>query len=135
MMTYAQKVRESYGDSVEVFARRMCVLPQTVEGWENGVKPQATALALLRYAEQWPIALEPRISPEFAELPLAKQLEKLAQNFGDNQKQFARRIGLMEYNLILWKNKGTISDCAQRYLYEVAMHPERFIATPKSFAK
>lgn len=132
----AYQVRKAYGDTVEEFAVRLRVLPQTVEGWENGVQPQATSLALLKYANKYALALEPRISPEFAALSVRGQIDELMHNFGDKmQKHFAARIGIPDWNITQWLKNGSCSSCAQRYLYEVAIHPERFTTTPKSYAK
>lgn len=134
--TFSQQIRESYGDTVEQFAERLHVLPQTVKGWEDGTEPQATTLALLKYADTYPLPLEPRISPDFEALTLADQLQTLMDNFGDKtQKQFAERIGIPDWNITQWLKNGSLSNHAQRYLYEVAIHPERFTVTPKSFKK
>lgn len=134
--TYTQQVRESYGDSVEQFAERLHVLPQTVTGWESGTKPQATALALLKYAEQYPLTLDVRIDTDFEQLSIQKQIDLLMQNFGDKmQKHFADRIGIPDWNITQWIKNNAISAHAQRYLYEVAIHPERFTTIPKSYGK
>ena len=134
--TYAQQVRESYGDTVDQFAQRLNVLPQTVNGWESGTQPQATALALLKYAEQYPLTLECRISPDFEDLSIHAQISLLMKNFGDKmQKHFANRIDIPDWNITQWIKNNSMSAHAKRYLYEVAIHPERFTTTPKSYAK
>lgn len=132
--TYAQQVRESYGDTVDRFAQRLNVLPQTVTGWESGVKPQATALALLKYAERYPLTLEVRIDPAFEKLSILKQIDLLMQNFGDKmQKHFAARIDIPDWNITQWIKNDAMAAHAKRYLYEVAIHPDRFTTTPKSY--
>lgn len=132
--TLTRKVREQYGDSVEQFAQRLNTAPATVNGWEAGQEPQGVARALLAYAEQYPLALYPNIREEFAKLSIREQLRALMQNFGDNQKSFAMRIGLAGYNMREWLRHDTISPIAQRYIFEVAMYPERFQPTLKSYA-
>ena len=133
--TFAQQVREDYGDTVEQFAQRLNTAPATVEGWEAGQEPQETAQALLKYANEYPLTIEPRISSEFAELDIRAQLSLLMKNFGDTQKAFAERIDLSAYNISRWMRLNIISPIAQRYIYEVAIHPERFHSTPKSYAE
>lgn len=129
-----KRIRTSYGDTVEQFAERLCVLPQTVEGWEKGIKPQATAKALLRYAMHYSLAMKVDIEPEFESMPIGRQILTLMNNFGDKtQKQFADRIHIPDWNITQWLKNGSLSNHAQRYIYEVAIHPERFTTKPKSF--
>ena len=133
--TFAQQVREDYGDTVEQFAQRLNTAQATVEGWEAGQKPQETAEALLKYACEYPLATHPRISEDFAKLSPSAQITMLMKNFGDTQKAFAKRVGLSEYNIGRWVRLNIMSPIAQRYIYEVAIYPERFQSTPKSYAK
>lgn len=133
--TFAQQVREDYGDTIGVFAMRLNTNPATVEGWEAGQEPQEAARVLLNYANKHNLAHEPRIRDDFAKLSIREQLLLLMGNFGDTQKTFAHRIGLSEYNIGNWMRQNSISPIAQRYIYEVAMYPERFQTTPKSYAK
>ena len=133
--TFAQTVREDYGDTVEQFAQRLNTAASTVEGWEAGQEMQETAEALLKYANAYPLAIHPRISDEFAKLDIRSQLKLLMANFGDSQRAFAVRIGLSAYNISRWMCQNIISPIAQRYIYEVAVYPERFTSTPKSYAK
>lgn len=133
--TFALQVRDSYGDTVEQFAQRLNTAPATVEGWEAGQELQETAEALLKYANEYPLALHPRISEDFAKLDINSQLKLLMDNFGDSQRAFAKRIDLSAYNINRWMRQNIISPIAQRYIYEVAVYPERFKATPKSYAE
>lgn len=133
--TYIQLVREDYGDTIEQFAQRFNTAPATVEGWEAGQEMQEHAKALLDYAVNYPLALQPRISEEFAKLCPRAQVTLLMKNFGDTQKAFARRIGVSEHLVGRWVRLNTIAPIAQRYIYEVAVYPERFQSTPKSYAE
>jgi transcriptional regulator with XRE-family HTH domain len=133
--TFAQQIRESYGDTVEQFAQRLNTAASTVEGWEAGQELQETAEALLKYANEYPLAIHPRISDDFAKLDIRAQLKLLMKNFGDSQRAFADRIGLSAYNISRWMRLNIISSIAQRYIYEVAVYPERFHSTPQSYAK
>lgn len=133
--TFAQQIRESYGDTVEQFAQRLNTAASTVDGWEAGQELQETAEALLKYANEYPLAIHPRISDDFAKLDIRSQLKLLMKNFGDSQRAFAERIGLSAYNISRWMRLNIISSIAQRYIYEVAVYPERFHSTPQSYAK
>lgn len=133
--TFAQLVRENYGDTVEQFAQRLNTAPATVEGWEAGQELQETAQALLNYANEYSLALHPRVSEDFAKLDIRHQLKLLMDNFGDSQRAFAERISLSPYNINRWMRLNIISPIAQRYIYEVAVYPERFHSNPKSYAK
>lgn len=133
--TFAQQIRESYGDTVEQFAQRLNTAASTVEGWEAGQELQETAEALLKYANEYPLAIHPRISDDFAKLDIRSQLKLLMKNFGDSQRAFAERIGLSAYNISRWMRLNIISSIAQRYIYEVAVYPERFHSNPQSYAK
>lgn len=133
--TYAQQIRESYGDTVEQFAQRLNTTVVTVERWEAGQELQETAEALLKYANEYPLAIYPRISDDFAKLDIRSQLTLLMKNFNDSQRSFAERVGLSAYNINRWMQLNIISPIAQRYIYEVAMYPERFTSSPKSYAK
>ena len=133
--TFAQLVREDYGDTIEQFAQRLNTAPATVAGWEAGQEMQEHARALLDYAVEYPLTLHSRISDEFAKLSPREQIQLLMKNFGDTQKAFAQRIGVSEYNISRWKRLNILSPIAQRYIYEVAVYPERFNSTPKSYAE
>ena len=133
--TFAQLVREDYGDTIEQFAQRLNTAPATVAGWEAGQEMQEHARALLDYAVEYPLTLHSRISDEFAKLSPREQIQLLMKNFGDTQKAFAPRIGVSEYNISRWKRLNILSPIAQRYIYEVAVYPERFNSTPKSYAE
>lgn len=133
--TLCQRVREDYGDTIEQFAQRFNTSPDTVERWESGQEMQEHAAALLDYAINYPLAIHSRVSDEFAKLTPREQLNLLMKNFGDTQKAFARRINVSEYNISRWKRLNIFSPIAQRYIYEVAVHPERFFPTPKSYTE
>lgn len=133
--TLCQRVREDYGDTIEQFAQRFNTSPETVAGWEAGQEMQEHAAALLNYAINNPLAMHSRISDAFAKLSPREQIQLLMKNFGDTQKAFAQRIGVSEYNISRWKRLNIFSPIAQRYIYEVAVYPERFQSTPKSYAE
>lgn len=133
--TLCQRVREDYGDTIEQFAQRFNTSPETVAGWEAGQDMQEHAAALLNYAINNPLAMHSRISDAFAKLSPREQIQLLMKNFGDTQKAFAQRIGVSEYNISRWKRLNIFSPIAQRYIYEVAVYPERFQSTPKSYAE
>lgn len=133
--TLCQRVREDYCDTIEQFAQRFNTAPATVAGWEAGQEMQEHARALLEYAINFPLALESRVSAEFAALCPRAQVTLLMNNFGDNQKSFAKRIGVSEHLVGRWVRLNKIAPIAQRYIYEVAVYPERFNSTPKSYAE
>lgn len=131
--TFAQQVREKYGDTVEQFAFRIGASPETVKKWESGAPLQCTARAILFVAHKHDLPLKPEVSAEFLALTPAQQVEKLRAGFGDTKLAFAQRIGVTQNAIHRWTNQGEMSPIGQRLLLEVAEHPERFVTTPKAF--
>lgn len=133
--TFAQLVREKYGDTVEQFAFRIGAMPETVKRWESGAHLQCTARALLNVAYRYDLSMKPDVSAEFLALTPAEQVEKLRAGFGDTKLAFAKRIGVTQNTIQRWTRHGEMSNIGQRLLLEVAVHPERFTTTPKSYSK
>lgn len=131
--TFAQQVREKYGDTVEQFAFRIGATPETVKKWEDGAPLQCTARAILFVAHKHYLPLKPEVSAEFLALTPAEQVEKLRAGFGDTKLAFAQRIGVTQNTVHRWTNQGEMSNIGQRLLLEVAEHPERFVTTPSAF--
>lgn len=133
--TFAQLVREKYGDNISQFADRLNTSRASVVKWEKGVPAQCNARALLDYAWNHDLPMLPEVNYEFAQLPVPEMIKQLRANFGDTQKQFAARIGVTD-NLICRLNKGkSPAGTTRRLLLEVAAHPERFATKLKSFKK
>lgn len=131
--TFAQQVRDKYGDTVEQFAFRIGTTPETIKRWESGTPLQCTARAILFVAHKHNLPLKPEVSAEFLGLTPAEQVEKLRAGFGDTKLAFAQRIGVTQDTINRWTKHGEMSNIGQRLLLEVAEHPERFVTTPKAF--
>lgn len=133
--TFAQIVREKYGDTVEQFAFRIGATPVSVKNWENGQEPTCIARSLMNLAYQHDLPIKSEVSDEIAALPISELVEKLRHNFGDTKKKFAQRIGVNYDAMMRWRNRNEKSGCGLRLLYEVAAHPEYFVETPNAFKK
>lgn len=134
--SFAQTVREQYGDDINEFAFRMSANPVTVEKWENGSPLQGTAKSLLKYASQYELTMKPEVNAEFQAMSTSDQVTWLMNAFGDNKKKLAARLGVSEIVMIRWSLKGNISNTGQRLLFEAAAHPERFLEkTPQPYSK
>ena len=131
--TFAQIVREKYGDTRAQFARRIGAQSRTVKSWEQGQPLQSHARALLNVAWNNDVSLEIEVSPEFSQLTLKDKVLTLCKNFGDKKRSFAQRIGVNELVIHGWTVKGKESTIGHRLLDLVASHPEWFVTVPKKF--
>lgn len=125
-MTFAQSVREKYGDTVPEFAFRIGVTEKTITNWERGDEPPTTSVAILEYANKYDYEMKSGISESFANLTLVEQLEYLMDLFSCNLDALAVRMRIDKYTLRGWVNRDRVTAANQRYIYEVALHPERF---------
>lgn len=125
--TFAQQVRKKYGDSVQEFAFRLGVAPVTVKKWENGDSINTLHQTLLEYANKYNMEMKHQAPQEFVELTPEMQIEYLMKYYGCSLTSLAARLGVDYYTLYRWKNKNKLSSAAQRFLYEVAANPDRFL--------
>lgn len=124
--SFAQKVREKYHDTQEEFAFRLGVARVTVSGWETSNSATKLHVAMLNYANRYELPIKHTAPEEFVSLSVSDQIDRLMQYFSCNIGGLAARLHLDEATVRRWKFKNKMSSSAQRYLYEVASHPERF---------
>lgn len=125
-VTFAQRTREKYGDTVEQFAFRLCASVKTVEGWEKGKTPGQIHASLLNYAYKYELTLKHDAPEEFVKMNATQQINYLMKYYGESINSVATRLGLASYTLMRWKATHKISPSAQRLLYEAAAHPNNF---------
>lgn len=125
-MTYAEQVRNKYGDNKVLFAMRIWATETTIKRWEAGKPVPPLGMAILRLADSHTLDLKPNAPEDYAKLPAREKLEYLRAIYGDNWSQFGSRIGL-DYSVVSrWRRTGKISNMGQRLLEEVASRPEIF---------
>lgn len=125
-VTFAQRTREKYGDTVEQFAFRLCASAKTVEGWEKGKAPGQIHTSLLNYAFKYELTLKHEAPEEFVKMNAAQQINYLMKYYGESITSVATRLGLAAFTLMRWKSTNKISPSAQRLLCEAAAHPNNF---------
>lgn len=125
-MTFAQQVREKYGDTKAEFAFRLGVTEKTITNWERGDVPPSTGVAILEYAYKYGYEMKSGIGESFANLTLNEQLQYLMDLFNCNLDGLAVRMRIDKFTLRGWITRNSVTTANQRYIYEVALHPERF---------
>lgn len=125
-ITFAQQVREKYGDTVSEFAFRLGVTEKTITNWERGDAPPSTGTAILEYAYKYDYEMKSGISESFANLSLNEQLQYLMDLFDCNLDGLAVRMRIDKFTLRGWITRNSVTTANQRYIYEVALHPARF---------
>lgn len=133
--SFAQTVREKYGDTVNEFAFRLCAVPATVESWEKGGTPQIQSLSLLTYAYKYDLSIKPEVDPKFIDMDARELIAHLMDYFDDSETGLAIRLSLSTERLSRILNRNTISNTTKRLLLEAVAHPENFLHLPKSFSK
>lgn len=133
--TFAQKVREKYGDSVEEFALRLGVRSVTVLSWESGVTPQPQVLALLTYANEYDLPLKDDASEEHKNMSAPDLVAYLMKYYDDTPTALGIRLGLSRYQIVRLMGRDRVNKSTKRLLLEAATHPENFMKYPKSFSK
>lgn len=124
--TFAQTVREKYGDTTELFAVRLGVIKSTVEKWEDGRTPTMLHKTMLEYADKYDMALVSKAPDEFVALNASGKIEYLMRAYGDHLPSLAQRLRLDYDALYRWKNNNNLTASAERYLCEAATHIDRF---------
>lgn len=124
--SFAQLVREKYRDTQEEFAFRLCVARATVNKWETSKCSTTLHIAMLDYANNYEFTMKHSAPDEFVSLSVDGQIEYLMKYYCCSIGGLAARLHLDESSIRRWKTKNKLSSSAQRYLYEVAAHPERF---------
>ena len=81
---------------------------------------------MLEYANIYEFPMKHSAPKEFVKLNPSEQMDWLMRYYNCSVSGLAARLHLDESSIRRWKNKNTISNSAQKYLYEVASHPERF---------
>lgn len=133
--SFAQTVREKYGDTVNEFAFRLWAVPTTVESWEKGGTPQIQSLALLTYAYNHDLAIKPDVDPKFLDMDARELIAYLMDYFDDSETGLAMRLSLSTERLSRILTRNTISNTTKRLLIEAVVHPENFLHLPKSYSK
>lgn len=133
--TFAQKVREKYGDSVEEFALRIGVRAVTITSWESGVTPQPQVLALLSYANNYHMGMKSDASEEHQNMSVPQLVKCLMRLYNDTEAGLAIRLGLNKAQIMRLLGRSNVNKSTKRLLLEAATHHERFMAYPKSFSK
>lgn len=124
--TFAQKVREKYGDSVDVFAARLGVSKATVIAWEEGRVPHVLHKTMLEYANKYELSIKVNVPEEFLGLDASGKIEYLMRSYGDRLPGLAQRIRIDYNTLFRWKLKNNITPSAERYLCEAVTYVDRF---------
>lgn len=133
--SFAQTVREKYGDTVNEFAFRLWAVPTTVESWEKGGTPQIQSLALLTYAYKYELAIKPEVDSKYLDMTPRELVDYLMEYFDDTENGLATRLSLSTERLSRILKRNTISNTTKRLLLEAVAHPENFLHLPKSFSK
>ena len=124
--TFAQKVREKYGDTVDIFAVRLGVSKSTVNSWERGVTPHCLHATMLEYANKYEFNIHVSPPEDFVALSASGKIEYLMHTYGDRLTTLAYRLRLDYDALYRWKNNNKLTPSAERYLSEAATHVDRF---------
>lgn len=124
--TFAQKVREKYKDSVDIFAVRMGVSKTTINAWENGSIPHVLHSTMLEYAYKYDFDIHVSPPEDYVGLDASGKIEYLMRAYGDRLTTLAQRLRLDYDALYRWKNNNRLTPSADRYLAEAATHIDRF---------
>lgn len=124
--TFAQTVREKYGDTLEEFAFRLCVVPKTVERWESGKKPTTLHKALLNYADKHDLKLKHDAPEWFVMLTPEKKIEWVCRTVDCTVVELALKLGVDDNSIRRWISTNKISNVGERLICEFAVHPENF---------
>lgn len=133
--TFAQKVREKYGDTVEEFALRMRATPETVKVWERGGEPQNQAMALLLYANVYNLSQKTNVDNRFYAMSPCQLIQYLMDYFDDSFQGLALRLNLPVNAIKRLIYEQRVSEITKRLFLEAIEHPENFMKYPKSFSK
>ncbi len=133
--TFARKVREKYGDSIDEFALRMGTHVITVSSWEVGAVPQPQVMALLTYAYEYDLSIKADVDEKYLDMDARKLVVHLMKYFDDTEQGLALRLGLTKSQVIRLKNCSSVNKSTKRLLLEAVAHPENFMKYPKSFSK
>lgn len=125
--SFAQQVREKYGDTVREFSFRLGVSEYTINKWEKNSPTTTLHTALLEYANTYEMSMKPEPPAHFVQLPPAKKIEWLMRYFGCGIDALAARLRIDKSTVRDWKRKNRLSSPAKRYLDEMATHPENFM--------
>ena len=133
--TFARKVREKYGDTIDEFALRLGVHTKTVSSWEIGVAPQPQVMALLVYAYEHDLALKSDADQKYQDMDLDKLINHLMEQFDDTEQGLALRLGLTKTQILRLQKRTSVNKSTKRLILEAVVHPENFMKYPKSFSK
>lgn len=124
--TFAQTVREKYGDSLEEFAFRMCVSRSTVKKWEDGKKPGALHMALLLYANEHELAMKPEAPEWFRKLDATGKMKCICGMLRYTIGEIAIRLKVEPTTAFRWKRDNKMARPAERLVCEYFVHPDKF---------
>lgn len=124
--TFAQKVREKYGDTIEEFALRLGVQPTTVRSWEEGFTPQSQVLALLIYANSYNLPFKSDADEKYQKMNVRDLIHHLMATFNDNETELAMRLCLSRSQIVRITRRTSVNKSTKRLLLEAVAHPENF---------